>query len=100
MVNNTTSILNQTTKSMNEQTDTNDLLGAIIFIIVVLLWYSSSVIVLLGMQIGRRSEVIEDPTKFFVQGLRKQSNNKEILSKKNLKLYVNLKEFDLFRRTC
>jgi len=87
MVNNTTSILTQFIDLVNERTTTNESIGAIIFIIFVLLWYSSSIVFLLGMQIGRASEILEDsqkgPSKLFVQSLRNQSNNKEILSKKN-----------------
>jgi hypothetical protein len=87
MVNNTTSILTQFIDLVNERTTTNESIGAIIFIIFVLLWYSSSIVFLLGMQIGRASEILEDsqkrPSKLFAQSLRNQSNNKEILSKKN-----------------
>jgi len=82
MVNNTTSILNQYT--------TGDSDGAITFIICVLLWYSSSFVFLLGMQMRTSNEIAEDspkrPSKLFVQALRVQSNNEEILSnKKKLK---------------
>jgi hypothetical protein len=82
MVNNTASVLNQYT--------TNDSVGAIIFIIFVLLWYSSSIVFLLGMQMRTSDEIVEDspkrPSKLFVQSLRVQSNNEEILSKKKIKL--------------
>jgi hypothetical protein len=88
MINNTTSILNRSIEAI----PTNDSIYAVIFIIVVLLWYSSSFIFLLGMQIGTSTEILDDstkrPTKLFVQNLRDQSNNKEILSK--LYTYIKL----------
>jgi len=91
MINNTTSILNQSIEPITPN-DPNNLIYPIIFIIVVLLWYSSSFIFLLGMQIGTSTEILDDstkrPTKLFVQNLRDQSNNKEILSK--LYTYIKL----------
>jgi hypothetical protein len=92
MINNTTSILNRSIEATREGNSTNDSIYAVIFIIVVLLWYSSSFIFLLGMQIGTSTEILDDstkrPTKLFVQSLRDQSNNKEILSK--LYTYIKL----------
>ena len=79
--------MNNTTSILNLLPVDNNSVGAVIFIIVVLLWYSSSIIFLLGMQIGITSNELSDnaaqhPTKLFVQTLRAQTNNKEILSNK------------------
>jgi hypothetical protein len=95
MVNNTTSV-----SLGNEQTVTNDSLEAIVFIVFVLLWYSSSILFLMVMQIGRSNEDIDDRSKLFVENLRSQSNNTEILSRVKLDLFFFLKAlfFLLFRR--
>jgi hypothetical protein len=78
--------MNNTTLILNQTIDTNNSLGAIIFIIIVLLWYSSSIVFLLGMQIGTSNKSSDDsikhPSQLFDQSLRDQTNNKEILSKK------------------
>lgn len=70
---------------------TDESLGAVTYIIFVLVWYASSFIVLLGMQMGRSSEIGEDATKrtskIFAESLRDQSNNREVLGKKNNKYY-------------
>ena len=82
MVNNTTSV-----SLGNEQTVTDDSLKAIVFIVFVLLWYSSSILFLMIMQIGRSNEDIDDRSKLFVENLRSQSNNTEILSRVKLDLF-------------
>ena len=92
MVNNTTSV-----SIDNQQTVTDDSTGAVVFIVFVLLWYSSSILFLMIMQIGRSNERIDGRSKLFVENLRNQSNNTEVLSRVKLVLFFSQTCF-LFRR--
>jgi hypothetical protein len=62
--------------------DTN---GAMIYIMVVLFWYSIGIVFILGMQIGTRSEEIEDSRRgrerVSIRNLRDNNNTREILGK-------------------
>lgn len=59
--------------------------GAMIYIIIVLLWYSIGIILMLGMQMKARSEIIEEAarrrTKLLIRNMRDHTNTKEILGK-------------------
>ena len=72
--------------NITETASDYDNAGAMIYIIIVLLWYSIGIILMLGMQMRARAELIEEATrrrtKHLIRNLRDQTHTKEILGKK------------------
>ncbi|UJR15495.1 hypothetical protein I4U23_002438 [Adineta vaga] len=61
----------------------NEKFGEIMFIVIVILWYASSIVFLLKMQTDTTTDMFDNSTKrstrLFVQSLRDQTNNTEVL---------------------
>ena len=68
-----------------QSTENYDTLGAIVFIVFVLCWYSLSVVFLLGIQMMKHQEILQDSMRYSKGAFTRQSHekhgNKRILGK-------------------
>ena len=81
-------------------TNNYDSVGAIVFIVVVLLWYSLSFVFLLGIQMIKSTETVEESVRYsrklFTHSFRERSNNKKILGTKRIELNERKRFFFLY----